>query len=98
MKPTPYLRASIHCHPSHSLKWVRDRIGILVFNGNCQNYAILTGWEADLWDWCSIGLTGNEIIEQTSARLEGDAQEAAECIHLTLEKWQQSGMIIIEDD
>jgi hypothetical protein len=80
-----------------SIYFVRDRAGILILDPERTSYWLLTGLEADIWDWIVLNQPFEEICHMAALCLEIPERTAKERVFDTLRKWVSAGFLRAEE-
>lgn len=68
------------------LLWQREKGGILLLNPTSGESTLLSGFEAELWDWLSF-LSWRQVVELSAAFLQVSSENAEEQIAHVLSGW-----------
>jgi hypothetical protein len=76
--------------------WVRDNVGVIVVHPREQDYAILTGLEAEVWDLIVLNRPFREILFFVVSTLGGTEETARQHLRVIFQKWSDQGFISLE--
>ena len=76
---------------------VRDQAGTFVIDHERRIYWLLTGLEADIWDWFNLNYPFEEIVCFTARYLDVSDNTAKDHVFEVLHKWFSSGILSLTE-
>lgn len=73
--------------------WVQDKTQVLIVDEQHHKNQVLTGIEAAIWSWLSLGYSFAKLVKLTAAALDTTKTEAEPYLVAVIQKWYGAGLL-----